>query len=222
MTDIPIIFSAPMVLALLDGRKTMTRRLAWQERKITKPIIGQHSGKRVGTSYHGTKIVRSPWQDVKQGDRLWVRENWKPHSIYAAGKPRDVPSGTKIWYAADEGYSPSNTPWKPSIYLPRWASRLTLGVTATKVEPLLDISGADAKAEGFEAGQLNDGFGPRQIGGGWTVESPGTFCSAGGMFQLTWTKLHPDWDGYSSPEVVALTFTVHKQNIDTLPKAAAA
>ena len=99
---------------------------------------------------------------------------------------------------------------------PRVRSRLTLIVEAVKIESLLAISEDDARAEGFEAGQLNDGFGPRDFGGGCTIESPGTYASAAGMFQITWAKLHPEWGGYSSPDVVAVSFRVVKANIDLL------
>lgn len=199
MSDRPIIFSAPMVLVLLDGRKTMTRRLAGAYRPV----------------YPGAEeLVRkpSPWQKVQPGDRLWVRESFAV-----------TPDGNPVYAATEfDGYASdcweAGIKCKPSIHMPRWASRLTLVVTATKIEPLLDISEDDARAEGFADGQLDDGFGARDIGDGFTVESSGTWASAAGMFQITWATLHPDWDGWSSPEVVALTFTVHRTNIDAMER----
>jgi hypothetical protein len=191
--DITVIFSRPMVRAVCDDRKIMTRRPAWRERR--------------------GKQEASPWQSVKPGDRLWVRENWRPddfapadraRTIYMADAPDDVLRDTHGVIL-----------WRPSIHLPRDRSRLTLIVTAVKIEPLLDISEDDARAEGFEDGQLDDGFGPQDIGGGYTIESPGTFASAAGMFQVTWANLHPEWDGYSSPDVVAVSFRVIKANIDS-------
>lgn len=206
MTDRPIIFSAPMVRALLDGRKSMTRRMAWRY---------------VGKAHpRDEDLIRkpSPWQKVRPGDRLWVREQWGHDGPDLDTVRRGVESGGTFYgpyYTADaDWFDNATVKRKPPIHLPRWASRLTLTVAAVKIERLLDISEEDARAEGFEAGQLDDGFGPRNIGGGFTVESPGTFASAAGMFQVTWAKLHPDWDGYSSLEVVALTFTVARRNID--------
>jgi hypothetical protein len=190
--DIPVIFSRPMVRATYEGRKTMTRRLAWRERK--------------------GKQEASPWQRVKPGDRLWVRENWRADD-YAPEDPArtifmaDVPDVLR----ETQGF----ICWRPSIHMPRERSRITLIVGAVKIEPLLDISEEDARAEGFEDGILNDGFGPQDFGGGCTIESPGTFASAAGMFQITWAELHPEWDGYSSPDVVAVSFRMIKANIDS-------
>lgn len=200
--DKPIIFSAPMVNALLAGRKTMTRRLA------NKPVRSAGSCRP------------SKWQTVRPGDRLYVREvHAYPNdqvTIYRANWQEDAKTrGLDNIPATDAGIK-----WRPSIHLPRADSRLTLVVTAAKIEPLLDISEDDAIAEGFEGGPLNDGFGPRDIGGGWTIEGLGGYASAAGMFQILWTKLHPEWDGFSSPEVVALTFTVHKANIDRMKESA--
>ena len=191
--DIPVIFSRPMVRATYEGRKTMTRRSAWRERK--------------------GKQEASPWQRVKPGDRLWVRENWRPDD-YAPEYPArtsfmaDVP---------DDALRETRglIRWRPSIHMPRARSRITLIVGAVKIELLLDISEEDARAEGFEDGILNDGFGPQDIGGGCTIVSPGTFASAAGMFQVTWAQLHPEWDGYSSPDVVAVSFRVIRANIDS-------
>ena len=201
MTDRPIIMSAPMVRAILVGRKTMTRRLAWRMSQGDRAVPFAHP---VGT----------PWQKVKPGDRLWVRESfataWFDSGLHAyradwTGEADDVLKEPK---------------WTPSIHMPRSASRLTLLVTATKIEPLLDISEEDARREGFERGELDDGHGPRDIGGGWTVTVYPTLCSAAGMFQVTWAKLHPDWDGFSSPEVVAISFEPKLANIDSLKVAA--
>jgi hypothetical protein len=192
--DMPVIFSRLMVRALLDGRKTMTRRLAWREEKV--------DGRR----------KPSPWQQVKAGHRLWVREKWRPDDFAASDATRTIFMADATGGALRE--TEGAIRWRPSIHLPRVRSRLTLIVEAVKIEPLLAISEDDARAEGFEAGQLNDGFGPKDFGGGYTIESPGTYASAAGMFQITWAKLHPEWDGYSSPEVVAVSFRVVKANVD--------
>jgi hypothetical protein len=213
--DIPVIMSRPMVCATLDGRKTMTRRLAWRERVPRDGEQWFH-----GNNGEPTVRVASPWQHVKVGDQLWVRESLKRLRdgswCYAADDTiimldrQDPRCGSMIAWAHHK-----ENDFAPSIHMPRWASRLTLIVTATKVEPLLDISEEDARAEGFENRILNDGFDPQDIGGGYTISSPGTFASAVGMFQLTWARLQPDWDGYSSPDVVAVSFRLIKANIDS-------
>lgn len=208
MTDHPIIFSAPMIRALLDGRKTMTRRLA---RKYPKNM-----------SFHNHALYPlTPWAKAKPGDRLWVREGWKPHSLYAHMKPRDIPQ-SHIFYLADDGYSPSNTGGKPSIHMPRWASRLTLTVTATKVERLQDITHEDAIAEGMAdfATFLTGKEGPLPSEREAADECARRLRWPQRWFEGLWRDLHgpESWD--ANPEVVALSFTVQKANIDSLPRAA--
>lgn len=193
MKDIPIIFSAPMVRALLDGRKTMTRRLAVRK--------------------NGTW---SPWTTVLPGDRLWVRESLTQSGGYIAHAATNS-------VIQQEGGDPPSRLWRwkqsglPSIHMPRWASRLTLIATAVKVERLQEITEADAQAEGM-AREF------RQV-----IANPRGFkdyaipVSYRGGFVNVWNRLHEvphQWE--DNPEVVALTFTVHKTNIDALPKVEAA
>jgi hypothetical protein len=191
--DIPVIMSPPMVRATLEDRKTMTRHLAWRERKCRREA--------------------SPWQRVKAGDRLWVRENWRTDD-YA---PRDPARTIFMADMPDDAIRETRgvVRWRPPIHMPRERSRITLIVDAVKIEPLLNISEEDARAEGFEDGQLNDSFGLRDFGGGHTIESQGTYASATGMFQIAWARLHPEWNGFSSPDVVAIAFRVIKANIDS-------
>lgn len=221
MADIPIIFSAPMILALLDGRKTMTRRLRWQGRKAAD----------------GVGFIESPWARVKPGDRLWVRESyWRWGRWYKYGKTK---AGRQQWrfkvianplvipvvYNEPPGPKPLRETIgfhkRPSIFLPREHSRLTLTVTATKIERLQLITDADAQAEGIVE---DDGSEPDI----WYV--PG--ASAAGLkidmadrpskvFPSLWRSLHgpATWD--TNPKVVALTFTVNQHNIDAMSKAAA-
>lgn len=223
MTDRPIIFSAPMVLALLAGRKTQTRRLAY---------------KGWTAAADGVTVQRAtPWQHVARGDRLWVREAWalpsnwnRPASEIAAScreagyKQPWAPiaytaDGTRDNWGRWREHNPGNS--RSPIHMPRWASRLTLTVTDVRMQELLDISDDDAIAEGCVAGKLDDGWGPREIGGGMTIESHGGWCSAAGAFQILWQQLHPDWDGFSSPAVVTLTFTVGRWNIDAMLRGGA-
>jgi uncharacterized protein YlaI len=230
MDDIPIIFSGPMVRALLDGRKTMTRRLAWRPVKV-----GMGYDPKTDTAWKTKERKASPWQKVKPGDRLWVRETWQtgasddgPRIVYRADN--DYGDLNRFWDGPNEGAGPSfnydrcpgatwstwlpdlragrEGSWRTPIHMPRWASRLTLVVTATKIEKLQAISLADVKAEGIET---------------WEAENRDKACfHPGASFRALWCDLHgkESWD--ANPEVVALTFTVHKANIDTLPKQEAA
>lgn len=214
VTDWPILFSAPMIRALLGGRKSQTRRLAWGE-KWVKSILDVAPERIMRMTTQGAAIkVPTIWQKANPGDRLWVRETFARRAdgltAYRAGPhPWDVKHDI--------------CRWRPSIHMFRWMSRLTLVVTDVRTEQLLDISEDDARAEGFEDGKLDDGWAePRPIADmpGWEIQAGDTLCSAAGMFQHTWSKLHPDWDGYSSPEVVALTFTTHQMNINAMGEAA--
>lgn len=217
--DIPIIFSAPMVNAFLDGRKTMTRRLALREgwycacdRKRLSSKMFNSMGIRVCAKCGASgglifKSAPSPWQKVKAGDRLYVRENF---TLVGGGDP-GIPIYAANWRedARARGFDniPVDAPkWTPCIHMPRWASRLTLDVTAIKIERLKDISHDDAVAEGCYRIEPCEKY---PHGNAWG--------RAG--FAALWEGLHGQGSWESNPEVVAITFTVHRQNIDA-PKVA--
>ena len=152
-----------MVRALLDGRKTQTRRLAWKE--PTEDFI-DHVAQVGGGVPHMISGKASPWQRVKPGDLLWVREtavitpeNWTDHQIDATHPGRRI-----VQYLASEPDVEMARQYKlktsPSIHMPRWASRLTLEVTATKIERLQAISEEDAKAEGVAMEALSGDLDP--------------------------------------------------------------
>lgn len=215
MSDYPVIFSAPMVRALLDGRKTMTRRLAWKE---FKPDIAGDFLSR-GYRLEGDKFYRpSPWQKVRAGDRLWVRENFQllRFGDYAPTTERPC----DIRYAAtdplaDCGKDVRGYPWRPCIHMPSWASRLTLVVTATKIERLQEISADDAEAEGIEIG------GPDvAVYRDNTLKYPEAARRYDvyrvNQFARLWMSIHGEDAWAANPEVVALIFTVHKANIDQM------
>ncbi len=168
MTERPILLSAPMVRAILAGTKTQTRRVMKPqfaadavpaEMPATDPIggwvVGGHSGLWwCDAAANPDDARRCPYG--QPGDRLWVREAW---DFIPEGDP-GTPSCAGIRYWADAGYElrtpPSNyNPMlygkervRPSIHMPRWASRITLEVTGVRVERLQDISADDARAEG--------------------------------------------------------------------------
>jgi hypothetical protein len=130
MKERPILFSAPMIRALLAGTKTQTRR-------IVKPGAPDDWN-------------ACPYGVI--GDRLWVRETHAPAAdSWGAWERRMQKDGCGpapvIHYAADGG-DPFVEKWRPSIHMPRWASRITLEIVAVRVERLQDISEADVAAEG--------------------------------------------------------------------------
>lgn len=180
MTERPILFSAPMVRALLAGTKTQTRRalkpqpdhrLDYQPRPVTsfmaigtetatgRLVMGARdmSGQPVNAFPAGKHGVRD---DIacpygKPGDHLWVRETFSgPHCMEATSECASAPPSkwgrsSRIWYWADG--NPSEGDWRPSIHMPRWASRIDLEITEVRVQRLQDISEADAIAEGCSA-----------------------------------------------------------------------
>lgn len=147
MKERPILFSAPMVRAILDGRKTQTRRVVKPQPELTSHSGFLWKGYYSGTGFDMKTIVRNFSHRCPYGvfgDRLWVRECWAPVSTF------DPSPDTGALYRADTMYDAAVVEWKwrPSIHMPRWASRITLEVVAVRVERLQDISEADAQAEG--------------------------------------------------------------------------
>lgn len=150
----PILFSAPMVRAILEGRKTQTRRMV---KHVTSTTLGDCIDDVDGLLSR-LDIAPSNWEVCPfgtLGDQLYVRETWQ-HSNHPYG-PAD--EGCDIFYRADywddpHGMDGEKSPegkyreWRPSIHMPRWASRILLEITGVRVERLQDISDADARAEG--------------------------------------------------------------------------
>lgn len=133
MTEKPILFNTEMVQAILEGKKTVTRRL------IKPQPYGQ-------VMQYGSPVVNPP---VEPGDVLWVRETWAAWSPTYGTAP-------SIHYKAD-GENHRKVRWRPSIHMPRSIARLFLRVTAVRVERLKDITEAGAIAEGFTEDPLEDG-----------------------------------------------------------------
>ena len=215
MTDRPIIFSGPMVKALLAGRKTQTRRLISTKPSNRRPNLFDGSwgdGYVLDPGNASWREAAYPW---RVADRLWVRENWKPHSSFAGMKPRDVPK-SRVFYMADCAYAPSNTPWVPCIHMPRWASRLTLTVTDVRVQRLQEISEDDAVAEGVQTNA--PGFPEHGIyrclmpDGKWHFGD-----SAYDLFAKLWNSIHGPDAWAANPWVVAISFITALHNIDAAP-----
>lgn len=157
MRERPIIFSAPMVRAILDGRKTVTRRVV--KPQPSSELLADFAEIRAMRGSNRTDAqmlsdcLSCPYG--APGDRLWLREAWQ--ALDGNERARRImtephPSRGWIEYAATvpEGYEPPPR-WRPSIHMPRWASRITLEIESVRVERLQDISEADAEAEGCEA-----------------------------------------------------------------------
>lgn len=162
MKERPILFSAPMVRALVAGTKTQTRRAmkpqpmpdgnllrwgaaAWGEKVRSVPVLPGHS-----------LAARCPYG--KPGDVLWIREAWRAADIYDGTPPAEIPGGAAVWYEADGKHVPQRTgdlrlvagKLRPGIHQPRWMCRLRLLLTEVRVERLKSISDDDALAEGID------------------------------------------------------------------------
>lgn len=262
MTDHPILFKPEMVCALLDGRKTQTRRILHPQPFIDsmgnfcKPRkqgghwnFGQHTD--------GQPCVRNFIDElaIKRGDRLWVKETWRPHSL------GETDWNVEISYAADDAriivhdgeFGANDWQWPKAaehgnvspLFMPRWASRITLPVKHINVHRIQDISENDAAAEGAyhgkASGRFADNYVTMAIGGQW-------FFSARMWFADLWNRINAKprpvkgsdvwvshyvsypWDGeqrtetyrgkphhiYPNPWVAAYTFDVIKGNIDRI------
>jgi hypothetical protein len=153
MKERPILFSGEMVCAILEGRKTQTRRVV----KVPRwALAGQMECDGCEPNWPMAEDCYGDRQKIdcpygQPGDRLWVRETFcefdpNKHGILGihekyAYRAETTPEGEEI----RKGYGYS---WRPSIFMPRWASRITLEVTAVRVERVQDISPEDALAEG--------------------------------------------------------------------------
>lgn len=158
MKERPILFSGAMVKAILAGYKTQTRR-------VIKPMVGRDykyipmpTCERIRETHFAGLLAVCPYGVI--GDRLWVRETWRLWDACTDEYEGDLHTGKlptvddhnrRFWkdrveYRASS--SDTEPTWRPSMFMPRWASRLTLEVVKVRVERVQDISEADAIAEG--------------------------------------------------------------------------
>jgi len=220
MTDIkerPILFSAPMVRAILEGRKTVTRReikprmrsadcqfeLHQQPDGSWRPM---HTFDESCMDDQGTEHpIVCPYG--KPGDRLWVRETWYCDHFEVMRGPYLKPDDLDIDEARDDGtlvyaadgltpYEADQPVWKPSIHMPRWVSRILLEITDVRVERLQDISEKQALAEGIVgvAFRPDDGW---PICTGYMVGpddgKTGLQTTAANAFAGLWDSVGGDW-----------------------------
>lgn len=181
----PILFSAPMIRAILAGRKTMTRRvvkltdgsgcgagMACLSGRTATPL--RDGVGLVWRPYGGSPEVPMPPHKMREfcpyGEKLWVREAYRVAKQHDSKPPRDLPHARGLTvmfeaggsrahdatgeYVNDDAYPASRPDWagklRPGMFLPRWASRITLEITDVRVERLQEISHEDALAEGCE------------------------------------------------------------------------
>lgn len=192
----PIIFSATSVRAILDGRKTQTRRLVRPQ-----PDINLADSQFV------------------VGRRLWVREVFSgPHCMDASDGCKAVPPSkwgdcSRIWYWADGNVTEGDwTRPRPSIHMPRWASRITLEITDVRLEQLQDISEADAQAEGVRCG--DDRWHRNENGEAVFMDAHGWYTPEGYMrhnspkhaFRTVWEEINGNGSWEKNPWVWVIEF----------------
>lgn len=192
----PIIFSTPMVQAILDGRKTMTRRVI-KDKDITNNFdidvdgsVYAYIDQATGDSFPPTAIAK-----YQVGDILWVRETWSKDEngeyVYRANY------GT----TEDDSFPPSMFRWKPSIHMPREAARIFLKVTSVKVERLQEITEDEAIKEGAKA------YGPNNCSG----------TSARIAFAEIWDKTTTEHEWRTNPWVWVIEFEkISKEEVERL------
>jgi hypothetical protein len=216
MADKGIIFSAPMVRALLAGRKTQTRRLMPHQEALRTIYAPMVCGTAI-RNYAGEDLISRAPHVI--GDRLWVREAWTVASVAS--------DCAEVRYRASEGdgYTAMTEQvpigridklpkrrwpvWNPALHMFRWASRITLTVTDVRVQRLQEITEADARAEGIE-----------RVGSYFIVQQSGFEPSISALrcYGKLWNSLHTasgeTWD--ANPWVVGVTFDVEQRNIDAV------
>ncbi|HGM5916469.1 hypothetical protein [Pseudomonas aeruginosa] len=186
----PILFNDQMVRAILEGRKTATRRIA---KPVKHPDLGNiYAPGALVLEREPQHVIDRACPYGQPGDRLWVREAWQGPLIsdeeQAANQSwwKDMTkfqnpghcayraSGDDNEYVDPDGYF--HCKWKPSIHMPRWASRILLEITAVRVERLHDLSDPGALAEGVSHSEMHSGD------------------SLVDVFARLWKSIGGDWD----------------------------
>ena len=199
MKERPILFSGPMVRAILEGRKTQTRRVAKPDGlDLVGPCGNSATGDvfLVGRDWPGNMVtVKCPYGQI--GDCLWVKETHGLRDCRPHGYPQCLISyhADKVSRLASPGdddpleLAPFESPkrWRPSIHMPRWASRITLEITAVRVERLQEITEEDAQKEGADRGLWMPGLG---IFMGPTDEEDDKRCSYKQGFEFLWSSIN--------------------------------
>ncbi len=237
----PIIFSGEMVCAILDGRKTQTRRVIKPQPPCDCDVQPEEMSKRTPEGWQAAGHSGQWWCPCCTGDwqprcpygvpsdRLWIREafvtGWPTEGgevMYCDEDGNDLPE--HVWYRADlrhfrgdplrrgwrsdrgavmdgwtdeDGGHQDNIPWKPSIHMPRWASRILLEITNVRVERVQKISESDAYAEGITEADI-------QAVSRRNRKKPGAILAFWDLWNSINAKRGFGWDG--NPWVWVITF----------------
>ena len=209
MKERPILFSAPMVRAILAGTKTQTRRIVKPQPPFgCRYIINGALSHALCQSIDRPEVWVPPTpRSVDHrlacpygapGDRLWVKETWRTYRSLDHCKPTRIRPMPALQFLADNGANvarPDVEEWgrtRVSIHMPRWASRLMLGITDVRVERLPAISDADALAEGVTC----------DVGGNWANVG----YTPREAYRYLWEKIHGPGSWAAAPWVWVISF----------------
>lgn len=213
MADKPMLFSGPMVRALLEGRKTQTRRIVKLPKRkgIEFKFQGAFKDGGVGSPFQSGEYLHVPfritadgqnaWREntservfslIEIGARIWVREAFRVPDGYDQLSPKELSPICPVEYIADnKTHEDFNGRYRHGRFMPKWASRITLEVTAVRVERLQDISQEGALAEGVE--QL---FDPK-VNDSWLAVD---------YYQSLWESIHGEGSWNDNPWVWVYEF----------------
>lgn len=190
MKERGMIFNGEMVRAILDGGKTQTRRPV-KVPHIDRDAMCELSGNELAGELSAGNYRNSP--HGKPGDRIWVRETWARYNI-------DQDSHDMAYRATPPADWPEEGRWRPSIHMPRWASRITLEITCVRVERLNSISQEDAQAEGMELTGWRTTYSDPDSGGEvWTPYD---------NFAQLWESIYGEESWQANPWVWVIEFKV--------------
>ncbi|HEL4464975.1 TPA: morphogenetic protein [Klebsiella pneumoniae] len=188
MSERGMIFNAEMVRALLDGRKTQTRR------PVKFPVLDKNLGCELAGNELAGELSAGNYLNSafgKPGDRIWVRETWARYNI-------DQNSHDIAYRATTPADWPEEGRWRPSIHMPRWASRILLEITDVRVERLNAISQENAQAEGMEL----TGWRPTYS----DPDSGGEVMTPYDNFAELWSSIYGDESWKANPWVWVIEF----------------
>lgn len=199
----PILFSGPMVRAIFEGRKTQTRRVVKPQ-----PVRGQVVNK--GFDHRGVMTFSEGWHwdPSKHDHHIWRDDENQNEGDWAKWFLGMCP------YELGARLCDGRSNWKPSIFMPRWASRLTLTVTDVRVERLQAISEADVIAEGIQKWPL----GYRIALTGAPKHECLTFDVAADAYRWLWNSINGAGGWEANPWIVAVSFRAAQHNIDQLSR----
>lgn len=188
MKERGMIFNGEMVRAILDGRKTQTRR------PVKFPVLDKNLGCELAGNELAGELSAGNYLNSafgKPGDRIWVRETWARYNI-------DQNSHDIAYRATTPADWPEEGRWRPSIHMPRWASRILLEITDVRVERLNAISQENAQAEGMEL----TGWRPTYS----DPDSGGEVMTPYDNFAELWSSIYGDESWQANPWVWVIEF----------------